>query len=508
MSMKIKILITYLLCFILMLSQVCVIYAQNESGNEALPDRFLELNLSDVLADPMSAIDRAQQMLESENLKDEELLDAYLVLGYGFWWIGDMEAAKTWIDKFDKLAQTTDSNSPKMASDLLNVLYYKDIGESDTAKTIAEGALERYESIKSEGDPNVHYFAMMISEKLAIIQVSNGELYNAANHLLEVMDYYQTIQEYGLEMNTINNLIILFSVRKDYTRALTYAEKGLEIARKQGDIGAEILIMTNMMQCWIELGQVFDYENKVNELIVLLEQYDSPWHKYAGYSLIALIYLEYGQYERAKEYATLSTEFAEQSDDMYGKYSSLVVEAAASAYLGEYDKGVSQIQEYLTILEGYDESTGIFKEILAELYEYGGDYEKALETYKIIKKDTEDFFLDERKKDIDELEIIYETNKKEQEILKLSSENEIRLLKIESQKAKQRYILIVSGIMFLIMILLILQSIRTHKINQKLKMLNYKLSEISIKDSLTGLYNRRYLMSQIDNEIEKLRKKA
>ena len=506
MSMKIKLLITYLLCFILMASPTYATYSQmqNEFNNETLPRRFLGINLSDVLADPMSAIDKAQQALETDNLTDDMLLDGYLVLGYAYWWIADMETAKTWIDKFDALAQTTHSPSREMASDLLYVLYYKDIGELDTARSTAK----RYEGIKNQGDPNVRYFAMMISEKMAIIQVIDGELYNAANHLLEVMDYYEAIQEYGLEINTINNLMVLYTTRKDYNKALTYAEKGLEIARNQKDIGAQILIMTNIMQCWIELDQTFDYEMEIHELKGLLDDYDSPWHQYAGYSVIALTYLKYEQYEKAKEYGKLSAEYAEQSDDMYGKYSSLVIEAAASAYMGDYDKGTSQIQEYLAILEDYVEDVDLFREILADVYQYGGDYEKALEIYKTLQKRTETFFLDERQRDIDELEIIYETNKKEQEILKLSSENEIRSIKMENQRAKQRYILIASGIMFFIMIVLIVQSLKARKVNQKLKMLNDKLSEISIKDSLTGLYNRHYLISQIDDEIAELRKKT
>lgn len=289
--------------------------------------------------------------------------------------------------------------------------------------------------------------------------------------------------------------MVLYTTRKDYTKALTYAGKGLEIAKQQGDFGAQILILSNMMQCWIELNQTYDYDKKINELLALLDEYDSPWHQYAGYSVIALTYLKYGQYEEAKEYGALSAELAEQSDDMYGKYSSLVIEAAASAYLGDYDKGISRIQEYLSILEEYVEDIDLFREILADNYEHVGNYEKALEIYKGLQKRTETFFLDERQKDVDELEIIYDTNKKEQEILQLSSEKEIRSMKIKNQKAKQMYILVSSGIMFFIMVFLVLQSIKTHKVNQQLKILNYKLNETSIRDSLTGLYNRRYLMS-------------
>lgn len=107
-------------------------------------------------------------------------------------------------------------------------------------------------------------------------------------------------------------------------------------------------------------------------MIDLLDQYDWPWHKYAGYSTVALAYLKYRQYEKAKEYSTLSAEYVGQSGNTYRQYACLVVEAAASAYLGEYDKGTSQIEEYLIILQEYVEGVELFREILADLYEYGG----------------------------------------------------------------------------------------------------------------------------------------
>lgn len=190
--MKRKILITCLLFFIVVLSLTSVIYAQMEdvSNSETLPDRFFDLNLSDILVDPMNAIDIAQQTLAADKLEDEVLLDAYFVLGYAYWWIADMEDAKTWIDNYSQLAEANPSDSREMASDLLYVLYYKDIGESSNARDIAKSALERYELIKDEDDPNVRYYAMMISEKLAMVQLIDGELYNAANRLLEAMDYY------------------------------------------------------------------------------------------------------------------------------------------------------------------------------------------------------------------------------------------------------------------------------------------------------------------------------
>lgn len=78
-------------------------------------------------------------------------------------------------------------------------------------------------------------------------------------------------------------------------------------------------------------------------MIDLLDQYDWPWHKYAGYSTVALAYLKYRQYEKAKEYSTLSAEYVGQSGNTYRQYACLVVE------------GVE-----------------LFREILADLYEYGG----------------------------------------------------------------------------------------------------------------------------------------
>lgn len=477
------------------------VYSTNESSKKT---DTISINVSKIMTNPITAISDAEQVLELNYEDYQSKIDAYFILSYASWWIGDMEQSKKWADKYNELAIISNKIENLTAAKLLYMLYYKDTGDLEKARTLAEEALNQTKHFKSSEELN--YYTTMISEKYALILIINGELNRATNFLLEALDYYSLHNEGALEINTINNLIVLFTMRKDYEKALAYVERGIDLAKEQEDVGSQILLLSNEMQCLLELGGEFDYSEKSKELLDLLSEYDSMWHQYAGKSVVSLAYLKYGEYEKAKEFADISVKMAEESDDLYGVYTSKVVAAAARSYLGEYNKSISDITEYLLILEDYGD-IGLFKEILAQVYEDHEDYKKALELYKEIKEDHQAFFLDERQREVDELETIYETEKKEQEILLLNTSNQLKNKELESQETKQKYTMFVTMALILLVVLLILEWRRTCKVNHQLQILNNKLNEMSLKDTLTGLYNRRYLLSHIDNAIAYLKRK-
>jgi len=156
--------------------------------------------------------------------------------------------------------------------------------------------------------------------------------------------------------------------------------------------------------------------------------------------------------------------------------------------LGSAPEGVKAIQEGLTFLRAQSpvdeaEVTGN----LAEAYAYTGDYRKAYETEVQFKALVDALQKDQDLKNTAQASAAYENDKKELEIQALQRDR--------SNQAKLRLLWIALGALgFATAGVLVLS-------RKRLKTANLKLGEMSLRDPLTALANRRYLVTRIAEDL-------
>jgi len=224
---------------------------------------------------------------------------------------------------------------------------------------------------------------------------------------------------------TYNNIGIVFKEWDNYKKALEYFNKSLKIAKKTG---LKIMILHARLNIGSVYGMLHKYEQEIEQYNLIDDLNPENIDK----SILSSVYLNKGisfknllQYDSAAFYYQKALEIREEIDDK---------EQLARVYyfLGDlmyvmhrYDKATDLLNtsntytaDYRTRAENYD--------LLSKIYERKNDKDKALEYFKKSVAMHDSVFSEEKYKQINELQIQYETEKKEQQIESLEKINEAK----------------------------------------------------------------------------------
>ncbi|MHC1702290.1 MAG: tetratricopeptide repeat protein [Tenuifilaceae bacterium] len=292
------------------------------------------------------------------------------------------------------------------------------------------------------------------------IQTELGDTYNFIGYIHQSLRNYDLAEEYylksheiyqkkndikGLSM-TLNNLGIIYNINGDNQKSLEYYSKSLEYAKKLNDNDGIATALNNIGMINVELGLI---GKGLDSYFESLQHSKRLFNKtgYANtYNNIAAAYLKSNDLVKAEKNVYYALEFARQLTD-------------------------------LTIIqESY--------QILAKIYSAKGLYSKAFEFLGLQLAYNDSLYNQERTRNILEMQTRFETEAKEKEIQLLKKDNEIRQLEVERHKSFQKYLLI-SSILLLILVAVIYFSLsikrKTYKLisqkNFELEIANQKLKE-------------------------------
>jgi diguanylate cyclase (GGDEF)-like protein len=219
-------------------------------------------------------------------------------------------------------------------------------------------------------------------------------------------------------------------------------------------------------------------------------------HKMAAYSLANLsdCYLKLGDYANALAYAHQTLDYARKNNNQ-------ALEATARVNIGQAYLAMGRVAEgkrsFETGLAFYEQS-GSKPDLQAVLAEYGdgleraGDFAGAVQAYHRERKLSNELFEKRRQKAVLELQEKYEGDKKQRQIELLRRENRLKSTEIDNRKLQQRVwwlLLLVFGLGAAVVWGLYR---KVRHANARLYEKNLELKRQSVRDPLTGLYNRRH----------------
>jgi len=340
---------------------------------------------------------------------------------------------------------------------------------------------------------------LTISEKYLIQgKPDSSLLYDDSAHLVLKKDNDTLLVTY-LEMNKGKIYLSMGS----FNKALVYFYKALVNAENEHDT-------VNLIRAYTNVGTAYKRLEKYNEA---LENYKKCYElskasnnlEGIAYSYsIGLIYRKKGDNSTALEYyynalpACKELNMVNDIINIYNNISNIYMlehkydEAAAIfrknillsdslgfkrqigiayANLGKtreltkhYDSAVYYLKKAMVIFNAnkYYNLKSIGLKMLSNVYTKMNDYEKALTIYKKHIKLSDSLSNEKTRKQVEELKIKYDTEKKEKE-------NNILFNKIESEKHKSKYLIIVSIILFIVGVLslVLFYFIRKHAITDK-----------------------------------------
>lgn len=287
----------------------------------------------------------------------------------------------------------------------------------------------------------------------------------------------------------LNGLIELYGQMREYDKGFEALAEAVEAAEKTNSPGRMSTLKHAEYGLAVDTGQ---YQRGLKALLESLAiERRLGARSMAAYTMVNLsdCYLKLRDYRNAARYAEQTITAARALNDAGLEATARLNLGQAYLALGRLAEGKRHIE---TGMSAY-ENLGDQPELQAVLVEYGqaleraGDLPGALRAYHRERKISNELFEKRRQRAVLDLQAKYETEKKQRQIELLRSENEVNRL-------QQRVWWLLAALFGLASVVVGLLYRKVRQANAKLYEKNKELKQQSVRDPLTGLYNRRHFL--------------
>jgi len=330
---------------------------------------------------------------------------------------------------------------------------------------------------------------------LGYLNYDFGNYEKAIKDFLRALEILERMEDKHGISTCLNNLGMVHSNQKSYDLSINYYLESIKISNEIGDERGVIITCNNIGIVYMTIK---DYDKALMYFDIAINFLQKRKEKQG----LAPCYLNKGlllyykaKYDSAMVYYMKSLKVAKELDEkhtiasVYAYLPILYNDMAKLAEAPETKKLYFQ-KAIESGIKGYDLSSEIeiisVKKIAAEnlfiVYKHIGNFKKAVEYAEIVNDISSKIFSEEKAKAITEMEIKYQTEKKQLEIDNLNKANKLKIIKLEqSETLRQKQIIVIYsfiiGFVFicLIILLLIRLFIQKNKANKLLSIQNEKI---------------------------------
>lgn len=278
----------------------------------------------------------------------------------------------------------------------------------------------------------------------ALINIANaykslGNFEQAINYTLQAQLLFEATKNAGGLARTNNMLGIFNYYKKDFDSALSYFKIYHQQSVLSGDSGEIVSALNNLSAVYSELGEFMLQRQLLKESIHIQEQRNNGGRIGSAYENLAGIYLRTDSFDTAIKYYDKAHAAYKMMDAPYN----IVRNNINYAVLYTKMKRYSQAQKYFDLAIQGCENAG-FLELkenallkLSDLHVQQGNYKNAYTAMKERIEIKDSILNKENQASINEMQIKYETEKKERQLLKTQFELE------KTARSNQRKIFII-----------------------------------------------------------------
>ena len=508
---------------------------QFELGNSYL-DRFgFVLEQHNILSD--SAITLFKEALF---LSDSLQLDSYkdqslCLLGNAYLRIGDVSKGREYfMEVIHKLRIEGNRQKEARTWQQLGYSYNRELGNYDPTLLAFQNALDLYREL----DDRDNEAGVML--KIADHHFAFGKFYLAEKELLWVLDTYLSVGHQKL-YDTYYMLSVVNRYRGDFDKSLFYAEACINNMEQTKDIKNAEIFYGELALVFQELGQheeSIKWYRKDLDLITKKNRNKSLIYRTTG--LLALQLIKQGKASEAMllvtdinkkfkpvtplELATVAQNLGYCHEAMldYPKAEKYYLEMINQYNKSSYDDGFQTLAyrdagnfflktkknvlaQYFLNMATSKEETKLPRSVIKDIYLSNfkadssvGNYLSAIAFFQKYKSLNDTIFNDKRNKQLEELQVKYETARKESEIQQLSNNNMVQENKLKNSRILRNSIISVA------LVLIGIIYYRYHLKQKTNKMLAYSQIEIAQKNRhLERLVNEKdWLVKEIHHRVK------
>jgi diguanylate cyclase (GGDEF)-like protein len=211
-------------------------------------------------------------------------------------------------------------------------------------------------------------------------------------------------------------------------------------------------------------------------------------------------YMKRGDWSEARSHFNEALELAEAAEDKW-------IAQTIHFNLGYIKVRNSQVEagleEMRKAVEFY-KNEGLMVEVegllgeLAEAYGFAGQYQKQAETLTEKLELSKELYQNDQQNNLANLQQLYDSKDKEQQIELLERQNRLKEQLLEINQQRNMIWLLLGVVALFSAVFVFIMYRKARKANLRLKAANSMLADQSLKDPLTGLWNRRALQKEMD----------
>ncbi|MDB5198520.1 MAG: hypothetical protein JWO92_483 [Chitinophagaceae bacterium] len=333
----------------------------------------------------------------------------------------------------------------------------------------------------------IHYSELQgVYDLMSSVSIQSGNYADALKYGLLAMKTAESLNDSSSQLSTIyNHLGATMFYLNNQDQSAQYYQKALSIVFKNKDTGSVFVIVHN-------LANAFVRANKPSEAIDILKSTEKnyvlpdPLSQVLIYSSLVYAYTEMKQYESANHYVKKLLDISAKRDVTDGLQGD-IYNSIIKYYLAI--KQYREVVKYCAFNEAYCKKYGVVKNLISNYRNWYradsalGNFDAALSHYKMLTAINDSSFNETKIKQISELQIRYETEKKDNDIQLLSKQGLLQKKELQQASVLRNVTLAAFALLIIVLILLYngyrLKQIANHKLELKQREINQKNQELT-----------------------------
>ncbi|MDX1678077.1 GGDEF domain-containing protein [Arsukibacterium sp.] len=398
------------------------------------------------------------------------------------------------------IAETEDPN-------ILSEIYATEMEFMFSQQALSAAILkaDRLDLMLAEADvPRIRYYAHNLLGRLF---QADSQYERALQHYTKALDaVIETDNQLTLRRRSFLNYMIaqVYADLKKWPEAKALTEELIADAKKYQfqQFLPELYLMLGFI-----VAEQKDLEAAIaiNQLgLAAAKQHNQPALVLTFQNNLGSIYMSQEKYPAAKQILLTAAEQAETLNDEYSKKLIGFNLAYIEVMEGKHDSGLAKMLNALEYFKKNDTKAGYEStlEWLAKAYGAVGKYQLQAQTLQQQLELRAEILTAEREKSISDLQNRYDTKAKSQLITILEQENNLKAQLLENRKLQQQLTGLFALVLVFAAILLFQLYRKVRQSNRKLREANKQLEFQSLRDPLTGLFNRRALQEHMQRRTK------
>ncbi len=346
-----------------------------------------------------------------------------------------------------------------------------------------------------------------------------GNIYNKLSIFNKAMKYHLLSLELEEELNekegiisSLNNIGNVLRNIDEFDQALGYYQKALNLSYEIQDNKSIAITLNNIGNIYLSQENYENALNFYNRSLILKKELKDDFGIATSYNNIGISYQGLGSTTKALENYSISLDMMKKLNNGDGIASSYFHIGITYYEKNNVNKASYNLEKALAYAQNYDNRQIMIScyKILAEIYSKQRNYLKAYLAMKLYAQIKDDLVSVQTQKAVTELQIRYETEKKEKEIELLKTN-----ASITDYQSKENEMFMIILVIILIAVAVLgfffyFQFRQKAHSNKTIEEQNTKLTEAYNKmevlaktDILTGLSNRRDMYQKIKHETDR-----